>query len=97
MTAILSYFSFAFFGSGDKTSLIGIALLVSVSLSFSSMFCLDICVFQGGTFLYVATVLQPVSHHSPAAGELRPAARIFFIALGMFIPLILSSAIGHGH
>jgi len=52
---------------------------------------------SGGTFLYVATVLQPVSHHSPASGDLRPAARVVFIAAGMFIPFLLSAMIGHGH
>ncbi|KAH9480620.1 Zinc transporter ZIP9 [Psilocybe cubensis] len=52
---------------------------------------------SGGTFLYVATVLQPVSHHAPVSGDLRPISRIFFIALGMFIPVTLSSLIGHGH
>ncbi|TFK40772.1 Zinc/iron permease [Crucibulum laeve] len=59
----------------------GIALLVS-----------------GGTFLYVATVLQPVSSHAgPATDEMRPAARVLFISIGIFIPFILSALLGHGH
>ncbi|KAG6833442.1 hypothetical protein H0H87_006808 [Tephrocybe sp. NHM501043] len=53
----------------------------------------------GGTFLYVATVLQPVSDHrgAPASGELRPISRVFHITFGMFIPFLLSFLLGHGH
>ncbi|KAG5637361.1 hypothetical protein H0H81_004825 [Sphagnurus paluster] len=54
--------------------------------------------FSGGTFLYVATVLQPVSEYSAAApGEMRSTTRVFYIALGIFIPFVLSSLLGHGH
>ena len=54
---------------------------------------------QGGTFLYVATVLQPVSHHLevPSAGDMRPLTRVVFISLGMFTPFLLSTFLGHGH
>jgi len=54
---------------------------------------------SGGTFLYVATVLQPVSHHSevPATGDMRPLTRVMFISLGMFAPFLLSASFGHGH
>jgi len=53
---------------------------------------------SGGTFLYVATVLQPVSHHSESsADELRPPVRVLLISLGMFFPFFLSSLFGHGH
>jgi len=51
---------------------------------------------SGGTFLYVATVLQPVSDPN-AAGEVRPATRVLFIALGMFVPFVMSAVLGHGH
>ncbi|KAF4617159.1 hypothetical protein D9613_005948 [Agrocybe pediades] len=79
LSAILAYWTFAFFGSTEESNLIGMALLIS-----------------GGTFLYVATVLQPVSNHS-ASSDLRPAARVLLITFGMFIPLTLSAMIGHGH
>ncbi|KAF8967172.1 ZIP-like iron-zinc transporter [Flammula alnicola] len=52
---------------------------------------------SGGTFLYVATVLQPVSNHAPVSGDLRPASRVLFITIGMFVPLLLSSLFDHGH
>jgi zinc transporter 9 len=52
---------------------------------------------SGGTFLYVATVLQPVSQHSPSSYEdMRPMTRIAFIALGMFIPFTIGAMVGHG-
>ncbi|KAG5352692.1 Zinc transporter ZIP9-B [Termitomyces sp. J132] len=54
---------------------------------------------SGGTFLYVATVLQPVSNHRGASsiGDMRPITRVFHIVVGMIIPLILSVVLGHGH
>lgn len=54
---------------------------------------------SGGTFLYVATVLQPVSHHSdvPAAGEIRPLTRVLFISLGIFAPFLMNAVLGHSH
>jgi len=56
---------------------------------------------SGGSFLYVATVLQPVSsnHTSGLAHEddINLKTRLAFIVLGMFAPLLLSSLIGHGH
>ncbi|KAF9483523.1 ZIP-like iron-zinc transporter [Pholiota conissans] len=51
---------------------------------------------SGGTFLYVATVLQPVSNHGPSPGT-QIVFRVLLIALGMFVPLLLSSLFGHGH
>ncbi|KAF5382628.1 hypothetical protein D9615_003016 [Tricholomella constricta] len=79
--AIASYLLFSFLGNGDG-GWTGVALLVS-----------------GGTFLYVATVLQPVSDHSgtPAPGGMRSATRVFYIALGMFVPFLLSALLGHKH
>jgi len=52
---------------------------------------------SGGTFLYVSTVLQPVSRHSPVAGEMRATTRVFIIVLGMFIPLVFRGLFNHGH
>ncbi|KAF9533102.1 ZIP-like iron-zinc transporter [Crepidotus variabilis] len=52
---------------------------------------------SGGSFLYVATVLQPVSHHSPAPGDIMPSARVVLITIGMLVPLILSSLFEHSH
>ncbi|KAF8073876.1 Zinc/iron permease [Lyophyllum atratum] len=54
---------------------------------------------SGGTFLYVATVLQPVSGHSgsPSPGDMRSATRVFYITVGMFVPFFLSAVLGHGH
>jgi hypothetical protein len=58
---------------------------------------------QGGTFLYVATVLQPVSSSSPGSGhnhgegELKPAVRVLLTVLGMFFPLVAGGVLGHGH
>ncbi|KAF8195585.1 hypothetical protein BJ912DRAFT_957476 [Pholiota molesta] len=51
---------------------------------------------SGGTFLYVATVLQPVSSHGPSS-DMRATSRVLLITIGMFIPLLLSSLFGHGH
>jgi solute carrier family 39 (zinc transporter), member 9 len=67
--------------------------------------------FSGGTFLYVATVLQPVrkeagepqSQHGHAhPGEdgvqtLGSKQRVLLIIFGMFLPIAVSSMIGHGH
>jgi len=53
--------------------------------------------FSGGTFLYVATVLQPVSHHSssPAKDEMRETTRVLCITVGMFVPFLTSAILGH--
>ncbi|PPR02852.1 hypothetical protein CVT24_002330 [Panaeolus cyanescens] len=53
---------------------------------------------SGGTFLYVATVLQPVLSHGEAPGDMRPATRVFFIAIGMLVPVALGAMFSdHGH
>ncbi|KAH8114531.1 Zinc/iron permease [Phellopilus nigrolimitatus] len=54
---------------------------------------------SGGTFLYVATVLQPVSHqesHLPSSPEMSEKVRAGLIVLGMFIPFCISLVSG-GH
>lgn len=67
--------------------------------------------FSGGTFLYVATVLQPVrnedgassqqsGHAHPGEDEMQslgPKTRILLIILGIFLPVMVSSMFGHGH
>ena len=67
-------------------------LFISIN-SPSLMFIVD----QGGTFLYVATVLQPVSHHSATAADIKPLTRVLHITTGIFIPYGLSAFLGHGH
>lgn len=60
---------------------------------------LIIQLLQGGTFLYVATVLQSVSDHSGSenASEIHKVMRVTFIIFGMLVPFTLSSLLGHGH
>jgi len=56
---------------------------------------------SGGSFLYVATVLQPVSSDNtsglPREDEVSTKTRLVFIVLGMFAPLLFSTLVGHGH
>ncbi|KAF9241162.1 Zinc/iron permease [Melanogaster broomeanus] len=55
--------------------------------------------FSGGTFLYVATVLQSVSDHAPESSptEIHKSARTVLLMVGMFLPLLVSRLVGHGH
>ena len=65
--------------------------------------------FSGGTFLYVATVLQPVREETSAGAEqgspmventkMGKIVRLSLIVAGVFTPLSMSLAIGHqnGH
>lgn len=48
---------------------------------------------SGGSFLYVA---QSISHHTQAATE-ESRIRPLLIVMGMFIPVAVASAFGHGH
>lgn len=52
--------------------------------------------FSGGTFLYVATVLRPVSARG-AGEEIGRRARVVCTVLGMFVPFVVSVAVGHDH
>lgn len=52
---------------------------------------------SGGTFLYVATVLQPVSQHQPEIQELKPSMRLLLVVIGTVMPSFLSNLIGHAH
>ncbi|KLO11457.1 Zinc/iron permease [Schizopora paradoxa] len=61
---------------------------------------------SGGTFLYVATVLQPLSHSeesSPSHAAALPSAnmgektRALLVILGMFIPFLIGIFVGDDH
>jgi len=54
---------------------------------------------SGGTFLYVATVLQPVSQHSKTSfgEEMSDRVRAIFIIAGMFVPIVIEAVFGHDH
>lgn len=97
----MTFTVFSFVGIGDKGDLTGLALLVSVCLLFILYIIYLVGLFvsyiQGGTFLYVATVLQPVKRHSPVPGEMRATTRVFIIILGMFIPLVFRLLFHHAH
>ncbi|KAG8757752.1 hypothetical protein FRC11_004314 [Ceratobasidium sp. 423] len=81
LTALMTYFLVEFLGEHDSLS-----KWTGIALLFS-----------GGTFLYVATVLQPVSAHGHQEGELKPGVRVLLTVLGMFFPLIAGGILGHGH
>ena len=89
----MTYTIFSFLGIGNKGDITGLALLVSVCYFIHLVYIIYLASLlvtctQGGTFLYVATVLQPVKHHSPVPGEMRATTRVFIIILGMFTPLV---------
>lgn len=52
--------------------------------------------FSGGSFLYVATVLQPVSAPT-AKSELRPKIRVIYVIIGMFAPPVINTILAHKH
>jgi len=52
---------------------------------------------SAGSFLYVATVLQPVSHDRSSSEEVGPKMRILLIVLGIFTPFLLGTFFDHGH
>jgi len=59
--------------------------------------------FSGGTFLYVATQLSPISAHAHAGegattdAKLLPWTRLVIIASGMMAPAMVAGMVGHGH
>ncbi|KAG8904794.1 hypothetical protein FRB99_001184 [Tulasnella sp. 403] len=63
----------------------------------------SVLMFSGGTFLYVATVLSSLSAHSHEASiehsgaDLPRTMRVGLTVAGMFLPVILSRIVGHGH
>jgi len=53
---------------------------------------------SGGTFLYVATVLQPVSTHDTHPSNVNSERmRVLLIVVGMFLPFVIGAMLGHGH
>jgi solute carrier family 39 (zinc transporter), member 9 len=47
----------------------------------------------------VATVLQPVSHHSQSSltEEMSERVRAVLIVAGMFVPILIEAVLGHDH
>lgn len=87
----------AIFAAATPTSaLITYALFSILGLSSSGNEWTGLALlFSAGTFLYVATVLQPVSQDSSL--DLQKASRVLLIVIGLVIPFILSMTLGHGH
>ncbi|CAE7154911.1 unnamed protein product [Rhizoctonia solani] len=81
LAALMTYFLVEFLGEHDS-----LARWTGIALLFS-----------GGTFLYVATVLQPISAHGHHEGELKPGVRVLLTVLGMFFPFVAGGILGHGH
>ncbi|KAG8755807.1 hypothetical protein FRC14_003635 [Serendipita sp. 396] len=106
--AVLSYLLLALFNSSTLDD--GKGQTGPIGKSTSTLWAGIALTFSGGTFLYVATVLQPVGHSegsSSSHGHGHPGdediyqigrkTRVFLIVLGMALPIALSSLIGHGH
>jgi len=77
-------------------------MLVSVCHPVSSRWSLtEHSLSKGGSFLYVATVLQPVpsgnTSASPHDDDISVKTRLAFIVWGMFSPPLLGAVVGHGH
>ncbi|KAI0755304.1 Zinc/iron permease [Daedaleopsis nitida] len=54
--------------------------------------------FSGGSFLYVATVLQPsLPQLRTAAGELEQRMKLFLTITGMLTPYVIVAIVGGGH
>jgi solute carrier family 39 (zinc transporter), member 9 len=94
IAAVFSYAVLAFFGVKDEDDLIGTCLLLSVRFTVLSCMGLVMNMSQGGSFLYVATVLQPVSS---SEGELKKPLRVLLIVMGIFAPYFVGGFFGHGH
>lgn len=84
--ALLSFFFFTLLQSSEPSSGDWTGVALLVS---------------GGTFLYVATVLQSVSEHQGGGGagreEMSKAVRLGLIILGIFLPFVIGALLGHGH
>ncbi|KAA1469955.1 Zinc/iron permease [Dentipellis sp. KUC8613] len=97
--AIVAYSLFSLLGLTDQYK-VGIFLLISVSLLHGHPMHVLNVILQGGSFLYVATVLQPVSDHNAASTSsegLSKRLRISLVMLGMFIPFVISGFFEHEH
>ena len=105
--ALLSFILLGLSGAGGSSSLTGKSVAAAVAPEAKNELWAGIALaFSGGTFLYVATVLQPVGGDSGAAGHahpgeetslLGPKARVALIVLGMILPITITTLIGHGH
>ncbi|KAF9468625.1 Zinc/iron permease [Collybia nuda] len=89
----------AIFSASSPTGALGSYLLFSFLGTHDEGWTGIALLISGGTFLYVATVLQSVSGHSNSSGsgEMRAATRVLFISIGMFVPFLLSTFFGHDH
>jgi hypothetical protein len=78
---------------------VGTALLVSVSIIICGGFDSELNnTLQGGSFLYVATVLQPVSDtHMSFEDGIGHKMRTLLLMVGMFVPFLVGNLLGHGH
>ncbi|KAF8630915.1 hypothetical protein AX17_005273 [Amanita inopinata Kibby_2008] len=52
---------------------------------------------SSGTFLYVATVLQPPSQNTNVIGEMKPTTRTVYSVSGILLPFMLSAIIAPQH
>jgi len=52
---------------------------------------------SAGSFLYVATVLQPVSRDHSSTGGVSTRTRVFLLVLGIFTPFMLGTLLDHDH
>lgn len=105
--ALVSYGLFSFLEAGGEGDWTGVALLISVSI-LDLIFCTVLINMsvgkKGGTFLYVATVLQPVSHASQATPtvssedkDMSKLTRSLLMVIGIFLPFMIGALFGHGH
>lgn len=106
--AVLSFILLGFSDIGGSSIGKLITAGVASQASKSGLWAGIALAFSGGTFLYVATVLQPVGGESGSGGHahahpgeeaslLGPKARVALIVLGMVLPIIITTLIGHGH
>jgi solute carrier family 39 (zinc transporter), member 9 len=98
--ALASYLIFSFLGLRHRDGdWVGMALLVSVRCLSSCDYPHGDCIplSQGGSFLYIATALQPALSRFPSANEVNTGPRVLLIVIGMFIPVSIGALLGHGH
>jgi len=79
-------------------SILTYLLLSAVGSGSSSAWTGQTLLFSAGTFLYVATVLQPISSHESASSqESRKVRELLLIICGMFLPLGINLLLEHDH
>lgn len=95
IAAVVSYAFVAFFGVSNEEEWTGTALLISVSYQSFVTDVYSLCLLiQGGTFVYVATVLQPVSSESSHTSDVSNVSRVSLIVIGIFVPFGLGVIFG---